>query len=179
MSSLLKKIITVTITMMVAVSFFITPTTTAYADDPYLDANVPTAGMTNKDIEYMNQHEIAWLISQNKVFRESFQLEADFQVLIDSMVKRHGEAPILDIALGTYDTTFNSAQAVQTEAATVIGKQWGFDKQGHVYNREAALSTVTSGRESLRNARFQLLEGIRTLHRAYNAWHNLLINHNK
>ena len=174
---MLKKVITVAITLLVVATFFITPTTTAYASDPYLDANIPTSGMSDKDIEYMNQHEIAWMVKQNKVFREGYALEKVFQGMIDHMVKRHGPAPDLDIALGTYDTSFNAAQKVQTEAATVIGKQWGFDAQGHVRNREAALSTVTNGRESLRNARLQLQVAIRTLHHSYNSWRSWLINH--
>lgn len=178
-NSLFKKVITVITTLLVVATFFFTPTTKAYASDPYLDSNIPTSGMTDKDIEYMNQHEIAWLISQNTVFRKAGQLETSFQSLIDLQVKRHGQAPVLDIALGTYDTSYIAAQKVQTEAATVIGKQWGFDAQGHVRNREAALQTVTNGRESLRNARFQLLEAIRKLHRSYAAWHNMLINHLK
>ncbi len=177
MKTMFKKIITATITLMVAVTFLMPPATTAYADDPYLDENIPTAGMTNKDLEYMNEHQLDWMVKQNKVFREAYQLEVEFQNLIDHTVKRHGPAPDLDIALGTYDTSYLSAQAVQVEAATVIGKQWGFDAQGHVYNREAALSTVTQGRESLRNARFQLREAIRILHRSYNSWRSWLINH--
>lgn len=181
-NSLSIKVITILTTLIVvAAAFFfsLSPTTSAYASDPYLDKNIPTSGMTNKDIEYMNQHEIAWLISQNKVFRQGFQLEATFQGMIDHMVKRHGEAPYLDIALGTYDTSFNQAQAVQTEAAKVIGAQSGFDAQGHVTNREWALQTVTTGREHLRNARLQLLVAIRALHKSYNAWRNWLINHVK
>lgn len=181
MNSTLKKTITVSITFMLVAAFFLAPTntTTVYASDPYLDNNVPTAGMTNKDIEYMNQHELSWMVNQNKVFKDAFTLEAPFQKLIDRMVKRHGQIPVLDVALGTYDTSFLQAQKVQVEAATVIGKQYGFDAQGHVRNREAALATVTSGRESLRNARLQLLVSIRALHRSYNAWRHLLITHDK
>lgn len=178
MNPIRKKIITVTMTLMVVAAFLLAPTTatTAYAADPYLDVNIPTSGMTNKDIEYMNQHEITWMINQNKVFTKALQLETPFQAMIDGMVKRHGPAPVLDIALGTYDTSFIQAQKVQTEAATVIGKQYGFDAQGHVRNREAALATVMSGRESLRNARYQLLVAIRALYHSYNVWHGALIN---
>lgn len=176
-NSLSIKIITILTTLTVVVAaFFFSPTTSAYADDPYLDKNIPTEGMTNKDIEYMNQHEIAWMTTQNKVFRESYQLEASFQTLIDRMVKRHGEAPDLDIMLGTYDTSFLQAEAVQIEARKVIGAQSGFDAQGHVTNRDWALQTVKTGREHLINARQQLLAAIRTLHKSYNTWHNWLIN---
>jgi hypothetical protein len=174
--TLAKKVITIALTLVVAATFFFSPTTTAYANDPYLDKTVPHAGMTDKDIEYMNQHELDWLTTQNKVFREAYQLEASFQSLIDRMVLRHGEAPELDIMLGTYDTSFLQAQAVQTEAAKVIGAQSGFDAQGHVTNREWALQTVKTGREHLINARYQLRLAIRTLHKSYNTWHNWLIN---
>src|SRR6187549_946230 len=101
MNSKLKnvfKVITVTITMLIVATFFVSPTNTAYASDPYLDENIPTSGMSDKDIEYMNQHEIDWLIKQNKVFREGYQLEEIFLGMIDHMVKRHGPAPDLDIA---------------------------------------------------------------------------------
>ena len=179
MNSLTKKIIAITTTILVVATFFFAQPTTAYADDPYLDANIPTAGMSNKDLEYMNQHLLDWMVKQNKVFKTAFGLETTYTAYMDRMVKRHGQAPELEIALGTYDTSYNEAQAVQLEAATVLGKQWGFDKQGHVYNREAAISTVTQGREHLRNSRLQLLEAIRTLHRSYNAWHNFLIHRDK
>ena len=180
MSSITRKILTAAAILTIIATFFFTaaaPATNVYASDPYMDKNVPTSGMTNKDIEYMNQHEIAWMISQNSVFNSALQLEPPFQKLIDLMVKRHGPAPTLDIALGTYDTSFIAAQKVQTEAAKIIGAQSGFDAQGHVKNRDWALQTVTNGRESLRNARLQLLVAIRKLHHDYAAWHNLLINH--
>lgn len=182
MRSIPMKVITAASILMIVATFLFTaaaPATNVYASDPYMDKTIPTSGMTNKDIEYMNQHEIAWMISQNSVFNAALQLEAPFQKLIDLMVKRHGPAPTLDITLGTYDTSFIAAQKVQLEAAKIIGAQSGFDAQGHVKNREWALQTVTNGRESLRNARLQLLVAIRKLHRDYAAWHNLLINHIK
>ncbi len=180
MRSIPMKVITAAAILMIVATFFFSaaaPATNVYASDPYMDKTIPTSGMTNKDIEYMNQHEIAWMTSQNSVFNSALQLEPPFQKLIDSMVKKHGPAPTLDIALGTYDTSLIAAQKVQLEAAKTIGAQSGFDVQGHVKNRDWALQTVTNGRESLRNARLQLLDAIHKLHRSYAAWHNLLINH--
>ncbi len=176
LSSLTKKVLGVAATLILVVALFSIPTATAYADDPYLDSNIPSSGMTNKDIEAMNKHEIAWLLTQNKVFKDGYELETEFQALIDLQVKRNRDSTPLDIILGTYDTSFLDAQAVQLQAAKVIGAQWGFDAQGHVTNREAALQTVTEARYHLRDARYRLLEAIRTLRRSYAAWHYKIIN---
>jgi hypothetical protein len=170
------KVLGVVLTLVLIATLFSIPTATAYADDPYLDVNVPTSGgTTNKDLEVMYKHEITWLLSQNQVVRDSFTLETDFQKLIDLQVKRHGEAPFLDVALGTFDTSMIAAQSVQTQAAKVIGTGWGFDAQGHVYNREAALQTVTDARYSLRDAHFRLLAAIHQLHRDYSEWHHKVL----
>jgi hypothetical protein len=78
-----KKVLGVAFTLIVVVALLSIPTAPAYANDPYMDSNISSAGgITNKDIEIMNQHEIAWLLSQNQVFRDSYQLEKDFQAVI-------------------------------------------------------------------------------------------------
>jgi len=176
MRSQIKKLFGMVAVLITMAALMFQPATVAYADDPYLDSNAPSAKMTDKDIEAMNQHEIAWLISQNQVIRDSYQLEADFQDLIDLMVTRHGDAPDLDIALGRYDTAFLVAQSVHDNAAKIIGAQYGFDAQGHVTNREAALQTVTDARYYLRDAHYRLLVAIRALHKDYAAWHYKLIH---
>ncbi|MGC1378659.1 MAG: hypothetical protein WA821_20675, partial [Anaerolineales bacterium] len=142
-------------------------------NDPYMDSNISSAGgMTNKDIENMNQHEIAWLLSQNQVFRDSYQVEKDFQAVIDHEKKKRGASfPVLDIALGTYDTALKVAQSVHDQAAKTIGAQWGFDAQGHVTNRDAALQTVMNARYSLRDAHYRMVISTHKLHRAYADWH--------
>jgi hypothetical protein len=171
-----KKVLGVVATLLLIVALFSIPTATAYADDPYLDSNIPTSGMTDKDIEAMNKHLIAWLIDQNKVFRAAYDIEVDFQALIDLQVARGRDSLALDIMLGTFDTTLRDAQAVQDTAALLIGAQFGFDAQGHVTNRTAALQTVTEARYNLRDARQRLRDGIRALHRSYAAWHYKIIH---
>jgi hypothetical protein len=167
-----KKVLGVVFTLAVIVTLFSIPTP-ALANDPYMDSNISSAGgITNKDIEIMNQHEIAWLLSQNQIFRDSYQVEKDFQGVIDHETKKRGTSfPVLDIALGTYDTALKVAQSVHDQAAKVIGAQWGFDAQGHVKNREAALQTVTNARYSLRDAHYRLVICTHKLHRAYSDWH--------
>jgi hypothetical protein len=78
---------------------------------------------------------------------------------------------VLDVALGTFDTALLVAQSVHDQAAKVIGAQWGFDAQGHVTNREAALQTVTNARYGLRDAHYRLVISTHNLHRAYSDWH--------
>lgn len=176
LSSLTKKVLAVFLTLVVIATLFSIPTTSAYANDPYLDSNIPTSGMTNKDIEYMNQHEIAWLSSQTQVFKDAFQVETDFQSLIDLQVKRGRDSAPLDIMLGTYDTTLLVAQSVHDQAAKVVGAQWGFDAQGHVTNRDAALQTVTEARYSLRDAHYRLVVATHALHHSYADWHYKIIH---
>ncbi len=168
------KVLTVVCILAVAVTVFI-PATPAYAQDPYMDRNVPSDGMSNKDIELMNQHEITWLLGQNQVLRDSYQVEKDFQKLIDLQNKKHGNTSTLDIALGTYDTGLLIAQSVHDQAAKVIGAQWGFDAQGKVTNRTAALQTVTDARAGLRDVHYRLVFITHNLHRAYADWHYNII----
>jgi len=172
--SLPIKVLAVVCTLAVAVTVFI-PATPAYANDPYMDRNIPTDGITNSDIEAMNQHEIAWLLSQNQVLRDSYQVEKDFQKLIDLQAGRHGDASTLDIALGTYDTGLVVAQSVHDQAAKVIGAQWGFNAKGKVTNRDAALQTVTDARAGLRDVHYRLVFITHNLHRAYADWHYNII----
>jgi hypothetical protein len=176
LNSLTMKVLGAVLTLVLIATLFSIPTTTAYADDPYLDVNIPTSGgMTNKDLEAMYKHEITWLLSQDQVFKDSFELETDFQALIKLQVKRHGEAPFLDVALGSFDTTMVAAQSVQLAAAKVIGTGWGFDAQGHVYNHDAALQTVINARYSLRDAHYRMLTAIHLLHRSYAEWHHKIL----
>jgi|GEM_PF-4111688 len=169
-SSFVKKALTVAAILIVVATFFFQPATVAYADDPYLDSNVPSAGMTNKDIEYMNKHILAWMKTQGQVFVDMHDTEIDFQALIDLQIQKKGDAQALEVALDQFMTDFHIAWDIHNEAAKIIGTQWGFDAQGHVTNREAALKTVTDGRYYLRDARFRMLESLRMLKRDYAAW---------
>jgi hypothetical protein len=171
------KVLGVVLTLVLIATLFSIPTTTAYADDPYLDVNVPTAGgTTNKDLETMYKHEVTWLLSQKQIIRDTFALETDFQALIDIQVKRHGEATPLAVALGNFDTAMVTSQGAQDDAAKVISTGWGFDVQGHVYNREAALQTVTNARYSLRVAHYLMLTAVHKMHRAFADWRSKIIN---
>jgi hypothetical protein len=161
---------------LVALATFVLPATPVAASDPYLDRAIPSEGMTNADIEAMNQHEITWMLSQKKVVTASYTIEKDFQSLIKVQNKRHGNTTPLDIALGTYDTGFLVAQSVYTKTAKVIGAQWGFDAQGHVTNRQYALQTVTDARAGLRDVHYRLVLITHNLHRAYSDWHNQIVN---
>ena len=67
-----KKFLGVVATLLLIVALFSIPTATAYAYDPYLDANIPSAKMTDKDIEAMNRHLIDWMITQNQAFNDGF-----------------------------------------------------------------------------------------------------------
>jgi hypothetical protein len=161
---------------LVALATFVLPATPVAASDPYMDRTIPSDGMTNSDIEAMNQDEITWLLSQNKVMTASYKIEKDFTSLIAVQNKKHGNTMPLTIALGSYDTGFLVAQAVHTKAAKVIGAQWGFDAQGHVTNRQYALQTVTDARAGLRDVHYRLIVITHNLHRAYSDWHNQIIN---
>ena len=173
LSSMAKTVLGVAFVLIVVVALLSIPTAPAYANDPYMDSDISSAGgITNKDIEIMNQHEIAWLLSQNQILRDSYQVEKDFQGVIDHETKKRGTPfRVLDVALGTYDTALLVAQSVHDQAAKVIGAQWGFDKSGHVTNREAALQTVTNARYGLRDTHYRLVICTHNLHRAYSDWH--------
>jgi hypothetical protein len=152
---------------------FIFPATPAYATDPYLDKYAPSSGMTNKDIEYMNEHVILWLGSQRAVMRDMYQVYDDFHLLIDELVARRGEdaaAPLHDGSLVEFAQALSVAQSVHDQAAKVIGLQFGFDAEGKVTNRQAALQTVTEARANLRDVHFRLVIAVRDIRRAYAHW---------
>lgn len=163
-------ILGVAASLAMLLAFFAPAATPALADDPYMDANVPSSGMSNKDIEAMNQHEIAWLISQNQVMRDAYQVETDFQHLIDQMKGGHGDATPLDVALGRYDTALLVAQDVHDQGAKLIGAQFGFNAKGKVTNREAALATVTNARYYLRDTHYRLLIMTKALRHDFHDW---------
>jgi hypothetical protein len=170
MNSLSKKVIGIASILIVIGTLLALPATDVYANDPYLDANVPTSGMKDKDIEAMNQHEISWLRSQNQVFRDIYLLDSNFQDLVNSEISKRGEAIPLQTALNDFEAALVVAQSVHDEAAKVIGKQWGFDAQGKVTNHQAALDTVISARYSLRDAHYRLVVSTHTMKRAYADW---------
>jgi hypothetical protein len=174
MKAIWKKVVIVCASLaLLAGASFVFPATQAYAGDPYLDSNVPSEGMTDKDIALMYEHEIAWLISQRAVLRDVRELYDTYHVLIDAQVTKRGEdaaAPLHDGSLGQFATAIFDAQTVHDQAATVIGAGFGFDAKGKVTNREAALRTVTEGRYNLRDVHFRLVIGVRDIKRAYAAW---------
>ena len=173
--SLLTKILGVVAVLAVMAVFLAPDATPAYADDPYLDSNVPSSGTTDKDIALMNEHEITWLINQNQDMRDAYQLEKDFQKIIDDNNRAHGAAGSMPEALGEYDTALTVAQEVHDQAAKVIGAQYGFNAKGVVTNRAAALQTVTDARATLRDTHYRLVVMIHALHRAYAEWRHQLL----
>jgi hypothetical protein len=164
--------------VMVVAALSLQPATVAYATDPYLDTSVPSAKMTDKDIEAMFKHEVAWMTSQKQVFSDAYELSIDFQALIDLQVKKKRDSAELDVFMSTFDTALLDAQSVHDAAAKVIGTWWGFDAQGHVTNRTAALQTVTDARYYLRDAHYRLRVAIHALHRSYADWHYKIIHPN-
>lgn len=167
----LPIIIAAAICGLVLAAVVFIPSTPAYASDPYMDQNIPTSGMKNSDIEAMNQHEIAWLLSQNQVFRDANQVDSDFQDLVNGEVSKRGGALPLVRAFSDFETALAVAQSVHDQAAKVIGAQWGFNAKGKVTNREAALQTVMDARYSLRDAHYRLVVTIHAFHRIYADWH--------
>jgi hypothetical protein len=179
MKTLSKKLVVLCAGLVLLLgASFIFPATSAYAGDPYLDSNVPSEGLTNKDIEAMNQHEIAWLLSQNAVFRDIYQLDSDFQDLIDEQTSKRGADSTypVQLSLGEFERAVFVAQGVHDQAAKVIGAQFGFDAKGKVTNRQNALQTVTDARYNLRDAHFRLVVAARALRQAYAAWHKQFVS---
>src|SRR4051812_26892797 len=107
-----KKVFGIAFVLIVLVTLLVLPTTNAYANDPYMDSNISASAMKDKDIEAMNQHEISWLISQNQVFRDIYQLDSDYQDLLKSEIKKRGEALPLESALSKFEDALAVAQTV-------------------------------------------------------------------
>src|SRR5689334_2104756 len=89
---------------LILAAVLLIPSTPAYASDPYMDQNIPTDGMKNSDIEAMNQHEIAWLLSQNQVFRDAYQVDSDYKNLVNGEVSKRGGALPLVKAFSDFET---------------------------------------------------------------------------
>src|SRR5690349_14854159 len=121
----LPIIIAAVVSGLVLAAVLFVPSTPAYASDPYMDSNIPTDGMKNSDIEAMNQHEIAWLISQNQVFRDAYQVDKDFNDIVNRAVSARGGAPTLITAFAKFESALDVAQLVHDQAAKVIGAQFG------------------------------------------------------
>lgn len=174
MKPIWKKAVVVCASLVVLVgATFTFPTTQAYAADPYLDANVPSQGMTDKDISYMYQHEIAWLLNQRAVFRDVREVYDTYHTLIDAQVTKRGEdaaAPLHDGSLSQFAKAIFDAQTVHDLAAKIIGAGFGFNAQLEVTNRANALQTVTEARLYLRDVHYRLVIGVRDIKRAYAAW---------
>lgn len=175
MKNISKKLVIAvcaSLALLVAAMVFY-PATPAYASDPYMDTNVPSDGMTNKDIELMYKHEITWLLSQNAVMRDAYQLETDFQSIVDLETKKRGADSIYPVLLSLNDfrNAVFVAQSVHDQAAKVIGAGFGFDAKGHVTNRANALKTVTDARYSLRDTHYRLVVSTHTFRRTYTDWH--------
>jgi hypothetical protein len=167
-------IASILIVLIVAVMWLVIPAADVYASDPYLDSNIPTSGMKDKDIAAMNQHEIAWLISQNQSFRDINKVDADFLDMITSEKKKQGDDAAMPIEADftKFEDAVVVARSVHDQAAKVIGAQYGFNAKGQVTIHDAALQTVMSGRYSLRDAHYRLVLSVHTFHRNYADWYS-------
>jgi hypothetical protein len=174
MNSLSKKVVLVCASLMLLVgATFAFPATPALADDPYLALDAPSNGITDKDIALMYQHEIAWLLSQNAVFRDIYQMDSDFQDLLDEQTGKRGADSTypVKLALGEFEHAVFVAQGVHDQAAKVIGAGFGFDAKGKVTNRQNALQTVTDARYNLRDAHYRLVVAVAAMRHTYADWH--------
>jgi hypothetical protein len=125
---------------------------------------------TNETLETMLRRENNVLGAQANRLRTANNIATRVQAWIDRLNADGKDTGLLETALSTFKTNLASAQASHDEAAAILAAHNGFDANGKVTDRQAAIETVRSVGSALKTVHRTLSQAVIELRKAIIDW---------
>lgn len=173
----LKTLIGPLVAFVMVLTMLLATATPALADD---DPPKPIAGLgkvSNADLTKMYQKVRSWYDSQAIVIRDSYQLAAQFQTVIDFYKKKGRDVTRLEAALTTFYGDINIAEAARVNTNNMFSRNAGFNGFYVVLDRQLAAQTILESRSNLKSTHFDLVKAIQTLAREYHGWKRWMLGY--
>jgi len=153
-------------------------TSLAMVPTPALAASVaqpatPAAQTGNRGdatLERLLERENSWLLTQQANLEKAAAVAEKGQTLIDKAKAKGIDVTDLQNALDAFNRQINQANQDHKNAAGVLAAHQGFDGNGKVTDRTAAVQTLKDARNSLLDAHLQLVQAVSSLRIAIRTW---------
>ncbi|GEM_PF-1684895 len=171
-----KKLIGPLMALVMVLTMLLATATPAFADD---DPPKPIPGLgkvSNADLTDLYRRARAWYDSQYTVIRESYELAASFQYLINFYKGKGRDVTRLEEALAVFYGDINAAEAARVNTNAIFSHNAGFNGFYVVLDRQLAAQTIIEARTNLKGTHLNLLKAIKTLGQEYHSWRQWLLN---
>ncbi len=163
----LRSVAAVLSAIAVLLTLAVLPASLVRAEDAALRA--PETGR-DRALTRAYEREQVWLARQQVHLEKANRVAARFQELIARAQGEGKDVGGLEAALATFNTQLAAAQSAHAAAAGLLSAHNGFDADGNVVDRDAALQTIIAARRSLRDAHQTLVHIVRDTHHALRDW---------
>lgn len=124
----------------------------------------------NTRLEHIYERLLLALDTQAWRFQYATELVDRAQQWIDLLIEQGFDVTELEAALAAYQDGLAEAQSYHDEAAAILAEHAGFDEEGHVVDREAAIETLREAGQALREAHRTLVEALADFREAVREW---------
>lgn len=173
----LKTLIGPLVALVMVLTMLLATATPVFAND---DPPKPIPGLgkvSNADLTKMYQKARSWYESQAIVIRDSYELAAQFQTVIDFYDKKGRDVTRLEAALATFYNDISIAEAARVNTNNMFSRNAGFNGFYVVLDRQLAAQTVLEARVNLKGTHLDLLKAIQTLAKDYHGWKRWILGH--
>jgi len=134
------------------------PTSSAHAQDgqppaPGASDEAARGQKLDERLSKMYQRELEWLKRQQERLDHTDEMAARVEELISKANEKGLDTSALQAAVQAYQASIIEAQSAHDAAADILAAHDGFDENGKVTDRDAAVQTVKDARKSLEEAR--------------------------
>lgn len=127
-------------------------------------------GLVGRGLERIYQREQTVLANQADHIAKADEITSRIQGLIDQLAASGKDVSGLQAALDDFQTSLSEAQSQHDQAAGILKTHAGFDANGKVTDRQAAVDTVRQAGQSLRDWRQTMRQAIQQLRNAIRQW---------
>lgn len=172
-----KTLIGPLVALLMVMTMLLATATPVFAED---DPPKPILGLgkvSNADLTKMYQKIRAWYDSQAIVIRDSYELAAQFQTVIDFYKKKGRDVTRLETALTAFYGDINKAEAARVYTNSFFSRNAGFNGFYVVLDRQLAAQTILEARTNLKGTHLDLLKAISILKQEFHAWKRWMLGH--
>ena len=162
-SKLVLSIFSSLTALALAAGLAFVPAATAFADG----GTPPTKeGKDGKYLEKMLQGERERLSKQQAYLDKAGEFATKAQGRIDELKAKGKDTSALEAALAAFKQGIAAAQAAHDRARSILDAHAGFDRDGHVTDRDQAKQTLKDARQALKDAQEALRQAEMGLRKA-------------